>query len=359
MRRLTGIVLILLICGIVGYAFSPRPHIPKPPTVQRFDRILVNDAARIGERILAVGDAGRIFISDDDGESWQFIDSKTRSSLTRLRVIDEQTAYAVGHDAVILQTADAGKTWTELYSAPDAESPLMDVLAINQDRLVAIGAYHQYLQSDDGGQSWNPVQVSDDDKHFNAIARMGEQGLLLLGEAGTVKYSRDLGKTWANVATPYAGSYFGAVVVDEKTAIVYGMRGKMFRFVVGGKGLEPIENPSKASLLGGVMRDGQILLCGQDGTVLISRDAGATFTLQQTPGNRVHTALIARKDGQWLALGEQGAVRFTPLAPAQARSQIQTQMQAQIQTQTQSPSLIQSYSQPIKPSSAQAVEGRS
>lgn len=310
MRRLTGFIMILLICGIVAYAFSPRPPVLKPATVQRFERMMVNDAHRMGDRLVAVGDAGRIFVSDDDGDTWRFVDSGTRSSLTRLRVVDEKTAVAVGHDSMILQTRDAGDSWTELYSAPDAESPLMDIVSLGGDRLAAIGAYHQYLQSEDGGASWNPVQVSDDDKHFNAIARMGETGLLLVGEAGTVLFSRDLGKSWSKVATPYAGSYFGILTLDDKSALVYGMRGKLFRFIVGGKGLEPIENESKASLLGGRLVDSTVVLAGLEGTLLISEDRGATFRIDRTVGSRVHTSIIPRRDGQWIALGEGGAVKF-------------------------------------------------
>lgn len=310
MRRLTGFILILLICGIVAYAFAPRPPVQKPATEQRFDRVMINDAQRAGQRIVAVGDAGRIFVSDDEGDTWRYVQSGTRSSLTRLRAIDEKTLIAVGHDAIILKTADAGDTWTELYSAPDAESPLMDVLPIDENRIVVIGAYHQFLQTLDGGANWEPVQVSDDDKHFNAIARMGKEGLLLLGEAGTVLYSKDLGKTWSKVPTPYTGSYFGAVAIDDKNAIVYGMRGNLFRFAVGGKGLEKIDNDSKASLLGGSLADSTLVLVGQDGTALVSADNGQTFNRQRTAGSRVHTAVMKRKDGQWLALGEQGAVVF-------------------------------------------------
>lgn len=324
MRRLVGFALILLICGIVGYAFAPRPPVQKPPTVQRFDRMMVTDAQRAGSRLVAVGDAGRIFLSDDEGATWRFVNSGTRSTLTRLRVLDEKTLLAVGHDSVILKTTDAGETWTEVFSDPEAESPLMDVLAFDDQHWMAIGAYHQFLQSRDGGAAWDPVQVSDDDKHFNALTRMGENGLLLLGESGTVFYSDNRGQRWQPVSTPYKGSYFGAVALDERTAIVYGMRGNLFRFTVGGKGLEPIPNTSKATLLGGARHEATVVLVGQDGTALVSEDAGQSFRIQRTPGSRVHTAVIRRTDGQWLAVGEQGAVAFQLEQPVASASEAST-----------------------------------
>lgn len=309
MRRVSGLFLIVMICGIVAYAFSHRPPVILPDTEQQFSKMLVTDASQQGQRIIAVGDAGRIFVSSDGGEQFGYVRTDTQALFTRLRMVSEQIGFAVGHDAVIYRTVDGGTSWTQMYSDPDAESPLMDIVALDDKTLVAVGAYHQYLQSDDSGETWNRVQISNDDKHFNAIVRVGPSGLLLLGEAGTVKFSGDKGKTWSNVDTPYKGSLFGAVALDDNTAIAYGMRGNLMKFTVGAKSLQPIPNESKASLLGGTLLDGKVVLCGQDGTVLVGDKTFDKFETIRTPGNLTHTAVVAGKNGQWLALGERGVVK--------------------------------------------------
>lgn len=298
-----------MICGIVAYAFSHRPPVILPDTEQQFSKTLITDAHQQGQRIIAVGDAGRIFVSNDGGEQFGFVSTDTQALFTRLRMLSDKVGYAVGHDAVIYRTEDGGTSWKQKYSDPDAESPLMDIVSLDDQTLVAVGAYHQYLQSDDGGETWNPIQISTDDKHFNAIVRVGPTGLLLLGEAGTVKFSRDKGKTWSNVDTPYKGSLFGAVALDDNTAVAYGMRGNLMKFTVGAKSLQPIANDSKASILGGTVLDGKVVLCGQDGTVLVSDKTVEKFEVIRTPGNLTHTAVVAGKNGQWLALGERGAVK--------------------------------------------------
>jgi photosystem II stability/assembly factor-like uncharacterized protein len=320
MRRLSGFILIVLICGIVAYAFSHRPPVILPDTVQQFSKVLITDASRQGQRIVAVADAGRIFVSDDGGENFRFIHVGTKAMFTRLRMLNDKLGFAVGHDAVIYKSEDGGETWTEKYADEQAESPLMDILAIDENTLVAVGAYHQYLQSDDAGQTWEPKRVSDDDKHFNAIVRIGDAGLLLLGEAGTVKFSKDKGKTWGNVDTPYKGSLFGAVVLNDTSAIAYGMRGNLMRFTVGAKSLQPIANDSKASILGGRMIGQQLVLGGQDGTLLVSDDQGESFSILRTPGNLTHTAVLPGLEGQWLALGERGAIKINAAAQASLKA---------------------------------------
>jgi photosystem II stability/assembly factor-like uncharacterized protein len=272
---------------------------------------LIEDAQLAGERLIAVGDAGRIFYSDDAGKTWQFVATPTKATLTRLRMFNEKVGIAVGHDAVILKTEDAGLTWVEKYSAPDDEAPLMDVLFLDEKTLVAVGAYHQYLLSSDGGNTWEPQNIANDDKHLNSIVRLNPSTLLLVGESGTAKVSTDNGEKWTAVTSPYAGSYFGVVPVNDTTAVLYGMRGHVMRYTVGEKALEPVEMQGTASLFAGRMIEKQVVLAGQDGTVWVSGDEGKTFTKANTPGKLLHMAILPVSKTKWLALGERGPVEMS------------------------------------------------
>src|SRR5262249_10578900 len=66
--------------------------------------------APAGQRLVAVGDRGIIVLSDDRGASWtqaQYV--PTQALLTGVCFIDAQHGVAVGHDEVIVTTADAGR----------------------------------------------------------------------------------------------------------------------------------------------------------------------------------------------------------------------------------------------------------
>ncbi|MCE2680561.1 MAG: YCF48-related protein [Burkholderiales bacterium] len=311
MQKIIGLFLIACIAGIVGYAFSHRPPVLLPATEESLRIALIEDAQKAGDRLIAVGDAGRIFYSDDAGKTWQFVASPTKATLTRLRMFNDKIGIAVGHDAVILKTEDAGLTWVEKYSAPDDEAPLMDVVFLDEQNLIAVGAYHQYLVSTDAGNTWERQSISQDDKHLNSIVRLNETTLLLVGESGTAKVSSDNGEKWVAVASPYGGSYFGIVPVNETTAVLFGMRGHVMRYTVGAKTLEPVEMQGTASLFAGRMIDKQVVLAGQEGTVWVSGDEGKTFTKKSTPGNLLHMAILPVSKTKWLALGERGAVEMT------------------------------------------------
>src|SRR5205085_4935037 len=106
--------------------------------------------------------------------------------LTALDFLDDQLAIAVGHDSVILATTDRGERWTQVFSAPSEQRPLLDAISLTKDIAIAVGAYGAYYDSGDGGKAWTSRKVLPDDKHLNAILELGDNHLLLVGEAGTM-----------------------------------------------------------------------------------------------------------------------------------------------------------------------------
>jgi photosystem II stability/assembly factor-like uncharacterized protein len=299
-----------LCCGIFfpGAALAeeilPASGALRPVTVQR---LLLLDAERFGNRIVAVGDRGYIVITDDNGKTWRRAKSPEGPLLTALDFLDDRLGIAVGHDSMILATSDGGETWTKSFSAESEQRPLLDVLFVKKDFAVAVGAYGAYYDSTDGGKTWNGRKITQDDKHFNTVVELGEGRLLILGEAGTILESSDWGKTWAPMASPYKGSLFGALIANDGAVIAFGMRGRIFRSTDKGKTWKPVENPSTASLIGGEkLPDGSLVIAGTAGTALVSRDAGLTFVPIKTGTTRALAKPILGAPDTILLLGEGG-----------------------------------------------------
>ena len=116
------------------------------------DRSLLIDIEGLkgGEQFVAVGERGHIIASKDRGKTWQQAEVPTVSTLTAVFFIDSQNGWAVGHDAVILQTADGGRTWSRQNFAPEKEQPLLDVWFGDSRFGIAVGAYGLYLETKDG-----------------------------------------------------------------------------------------------------------------------------------------------------------------------------------------------------------------
>lgn len=311
-----------------------------PLSKQTMSRILLTDVARTGNRIVAVGDRGYIVFSESNGESWERAETPPNLPLlTAVHFFDAKTGWAVGHDAVILKSTDEGRTWTQVFSAPNEQKPLMDVLFTDANTGFAVGAYGSFYETSDGGKSWKSRKIiespkaapvkkgkaglaaaddkdadkggdrgSEEDRHLNAIVRIGDNRLFIAGEAGMLLKSEDLGKTWTRVASPYKGSFFGAIQAQDGAVLIYGLRGKIFRSVdTTLREWKPVANKSVATIMGSTrLPDGALVLAGLAGTVLISRDNGQSFTPFPTGLTKGYAAPLLGAPNALILVGEAG-----------------------------------------------------
>ena len=307
-------------------------------TKQTMSRLLLTDSTRIGNRVVAVGDRGYIVFSDSNGESWER--AATPPNVPLLNAVffsDLKSGWAAGHDAVILKSTDEGKTWTQSFSAPEDQKPLMDILFLDANTGFAVGAYGSFYETADAGKTWksrklletpkaSPPTVkkgkaatdagaetgskdAEEDRHFNAIVKLGEKRLIIVGEAGMLLKSDDTGKSWTKITSPYKGSYFGAIQAQDGSVIIYGLRGKIFRSTDAAlKDWKLVENKSVASIMGSTrLPDGTVVLSGLAGTVLTSRDNGASFTPLPTGLTKGYAAPLLGAPNALLLVGEAGA----------------------------------------------------
>ena len=283
-------------------------------------RLLLLDAARVGSRVVAVGDRGYIVVSDDDGASWKRAAAPAAPLLTAVDFVDAKDGWAVGHDTTILATRDGGDTWTRQFSAPAEQRPLLDVLFLDAAKGIAVGAYGAYYETADGGKSWNARKIIPEDRHFNAIVKVADHRLLIVGEEGTILISSDDGGHWTKVPSPYKGSLFGAVVASDGAVVAFGLRGRIYRSTDGGQAWTQVDDATAATLMGGSrLPDGTLVLAGSAGTALVSRDNGASFVPLATGTTRAWSKAVLGAPNTTMVLGEAGALEV-PLARAPDRS---------------------------------------
>ena len=358
--------------GVGGVSFEAHAQINPavmptsgPLSKQTMSRLLLTDAARVGNRVVAVGDRGYIVYSDSNGESWQRATTPPNTPLlTAVFFLDAKTGWAVGHDSVILTSADQGQTWTKAFSAADEQKPLMDITFIDTNNGFAVGAYGAFYATTDGGKTWiarklfegnkaaAPIAApkkgkyesvgsqkvndkdadiddkaggkgGDDDKHINAIIKLGENKLFAAGEAGLLARSDDGGKTWVKIASPYKGSFFGAIQAQDGAVLIYGLRGRIYRSTDAQlANWKLIENKTVASLMGSTrLPDGTLVLAGLSGTVLISRDNGESFSLLPSGSTKALSSPLLGAPNALLLIGEAG-VRGVVLAASAAAAAV-------------------------------------
>jgi photosystem II stability/assembly factor-like uncharacterized protein len=294
---------------------KPRPAEIMPLTPKN----LLLDIYSTGERYVAVGDRGGIVVSSTPSANvadWKQVPVPVRAALTAVHFPDPKHGWAVGHDAAIVATTDGGDTWALQHFKPELEKPLLDVLFLDASHGFAVGAYGLFLETQDAGKTWTDVEapaIREEEVHFNALTKLGDGSLFIAGESGMLAVSADQGKTWTKLSSPYDSSYFGALPVGDKGALIFGLRGNAFLTQdVRSNKWTKLETKSVASMFGGtVLPSGELALVGLNGVILIATPAGQVRALQTPSGTPLSSAVPVNTG--LLAVGESGVQTIAAL----------------------------------------------
>lgn len=272
-------------------------------------RLLLLDGALSDTKIIVVGERAAILGSTDNARTWQRARVPADISATLTAVTFDSTGHqgwAAGHDALIVTSTDAGASWQKSWQGDDLEESFLDILALPEERVIAVGAYGLFLRSTDAGKTWTRRKLADDDAHYNRLSRGPTGTLYIAGERGTLLRSTNQGEDWTRLVTPYVGSFFGVLPLDQRTVLAYGLRGHVFRSSDDGATWTPVTTPEPALLATGVKLKGNfLLLAGQARTLLISRDYARSFTPIPAPATAM-AELLELPNGNILAIGEGG-----------------------------------------------------
>lgn len=275
---------------------------------------LLQASAVAGERLLAAGARGHIVYSDDEGASWQQAQVPVSADLTALHFVDPKQGWAVGHEGVVLHTADGGASWElqldgrranklvlEHVRALPADTdpaardallaeaeravtegpslPLLDVWFADARQGFVVGAYNLIFHTRDGGKTWQPwVERTQNERFYHLYGIRGsDAGVYIAGELGlALRLDADAGRFVA-MQTPYEGSWFG-LLTKPGLVLAYGLRGTAYRSLDDGQTWQIVATGITTSITAGqVLADGRLLLCSQAGDVLVSADDGASF----------------------------------------------------------------------------------
>lgn len=302
------------------------------------------DTARAGERLVAVGQRGHIFYSDDCGKQWQQAAVPVSSDLTAVNFPSATQGWVVGNDGVVLHSSDAGATWSkqldgrqvgallvqhygELASADPAneqwaqlvsdgqrlveegaDKPLLGVWFANDQLGYVVGVFNLILRTEDGGKHWMPFQDRTDNPqglHLNAIASTGD-ALYIAGEQGLLlKWDESLQRFTA-LQTPYQGSFFG-VIGKPGEVLAYGLRGHVLRSVDGGNSWSELNTGLPVSLTAATLDSkGNYRLFTQAGHMLAEPAGSAQLHLVPQQGQSPVAGAALAADGSLVLVGSHG-----------------------------------------------------
>ena len=328
---------------VYTYALNRPSHI-----TPRASAGLLTSVARAGKRLVAVGERGRIIVSDDNGASWHQVQTPTSVTLAHVTFATPTDGWAVGGMGIVLHTTDAGLTWSKKLDGVQAADiamaaanadikqlgtnnattaglqaaqsmvaggptvPFLDAYAASPTEVIVAGAFGMAFSSADAGATWqsladllpnpNGLHIYQILKDGDNLAVVGEEGLMLYGPPG---------KPLATITSSFQGTLFGEAFAADSSWIVFGLQGTVMRSTDHGAHWAMVTTASQPVGIdcGITLADGSILLGNEAGQLLYSRDNGRTFTASTV--NEPVVGLGQAADGSIIAVGPTGLRRIS------------------------------------------------
>lgn len=301
----------LAVQGAPGAAAPARDVLDTPAAASPLaERALMLAVAPAGSRIVAAGQRGHILASDDRGRSWKQAQVPVSSDLVALHFPKADKGWAVGHDGVVLHSADAGATWVRQRDGRPgaADVPLLDVWFEDERVGYAVGAFGLALRTTDGGARWTEMKdaiANPKGLHLYAVRGIGAD-VFMAGEQGLLlKLERASGQFRA-IALPYEGTLFG-VAGNGRALVAYGLRGTVLRSTDGGDSWQLVAAGIATALTAAAVDgNGGILLASQSGQLLASADDAASFRVVPLKRPVPAAGILLAAPGQLLVAGPRG-----------------------------------------------------
>ncbi len=292
-------------------AAATDPALLDAEMMPRVSRSLLLDAVRTDAGFFAVGERGHVLMSTD-GKQWTQAAVPTRSTLTSIATADGML-WAAGHDGVIVHSADGGKTWVRQRVSPWSYDlveltdgvPVMDLLFTDANNGFAIGAYSLMLVTSDGGATWTPR---------SALAAPAPPETDVVepadGETGDDWTFSDDDLMLDAESDPHLNAIARA---GSGALVIAGERGTFLRSRDGGNTWDSKRLPYEGSMFGVLSwDDDHILVYGLRGNVFESRDLGDSWVRVETG---ITTSLMgghALANGGAILVGANGALLMRP-----------------------------------------------
>ncbi len=153
------------------------------------------NADRIFAYIVSFG----LFGSEDEGISWEALSLTAPSSMHGLTVgKDEQTLYAAASGAGLWESQDGGQTWVPVQNVPDNGAIAVTYVRENGRLYVTtLGNSPGLYVSDDNGQSWKPAGLNGTLLAI-AVSPLEPDHIIVVNDQGEVFASRDGGLSWSD-----------------------------------------------------------------------------------------------------------------------------------------------------------------
>jgi photosystem II stability/assembly factor-like uncharacterized protein len=242
-----------------------------------------------------IGNLGEILKTVDSGNTW-LIQNKYPSSITNddlysVDFINNDTGFVVGGKD-ILKTIDGGNNWTVIAKS---NFDLFSVSFVDSDHGIAVGGDWLYevsgiLKTTNGGNNWNEASSTITTKYLNKIKFVNSEiGYAIGGDLGTysgyIIKTTDSGQSWSNLnigINTYSLNDFS--IPDENKIYIVAQEGQILKSKDAGATWTEQKSFTSESLTSVYFVNANLgYVVGHSGTILRTTDGGNIWTKQVSP----------------------------------------------------------------------------
>ena len=306
---------LLLLAGLAAAAASPaqaaavQPGLERPAiAVRQPGRAVMLSVAGVGSRLVAVGERGVVSLSDDGGLQWRQARVPVSVTLTSVRFASERRGLATGHGGVILATSDRGETWKLVLDGRRIAQSALERARASGDAMAVKDA--ELLVADGPDKPLLDVVMLDERRAWV----VGAYGLALATEDGGATWS-----SWADRVENPKNQHLYAVRKRGDTVLLAGEQGLLLLSRDGGQTFKRLESPYRGSWFTAELLDErQFVVAGLRGNAWRSVDGGATWSALPVPPGASITASTLARDGRLLLANQAGLVMVVDADRVQA-----------------------------------------
>ncbi len=186
---------------------------------------------------------------------------------------DAKRGFAVGggEHPVVWETRDAGATWSDVSQRIPAEatgSGLRAIAFFDTVNGVATGQDGIILRTSSAGQDWRLANVELPSAWLKGLSTLGSDTGLVVGTEGVVLRTDDVGTSWRRLAFPTTEKLNAAGFLDETTACVGSMEGRIFISDGQGSPWELAAETNERPIIGMAQRSRELWCSCDAGTLL-------------------------------------------------------------------------------------------
>jgi photosystem II stability/assembly factor-like uncharacterized protein len=251
-----------------------QPALDRPAErVRVADAVNLQSVAAAGSRLVAVGERGVVIISDDQGKTWQQVSTPVSVGLTAVRFADAKHGWITGHGGAILATSNGGTTWTRQLEGRKAAQLLLESARSGGKAEAVAGAER--------------LVAEGPDKPFFDLWFFDPMHGIAVGAYGLAFETTDGGKTWTPITSRLPEGldrHLYGIRARADEVLIAGESGTVLHSKDRGRTFQRLALPYEGSLFTAeIGASGELVVAGLRGNVWRSTDAGQNWAQVPTP----------------------------------------------------------------------------